>query len=594
VDSFDLRGAVLAALRAPHYKLTKGKTPQFCCPKHEDHTPSAWVGDGAWGCYACGFTEHLGTLADILGVEQPKRANGLTVADYADRKGFSYSKLTEWGVRDATGKYGQPVVVIPCYDADGKVIRERIRLPTKTIWGDGSGTCLYGLNVLAKAPAGRAVILVEGESDCHAGWHKGFCVVGVPGASLWKSDYAALFSGRDVYVWQEPDAASAQMAAKITADLPLARVIIAEPNGPKDIADLFKLTGEGFKTALQHRMTTAYPAGYKPPAITFDSILGGTLEGIRKEKLLEIEAVPTPYPSWNERCGDGGGGVGLARGWHITLAGNTGQGKSVVALNLAVSAVRAGESVCFVSLEMTQSQLATRYLAMMSGTPVFRLEQGKYLDLDSHVAAERAVQEIFDKTGGVLRVNRNTLSDLDKITEAILHEWEHHGCRYVIVDYMQLAYVKQAENDIARITAVSSAIRRIASEQKIITVGLSQFNRETSKDKERPPAPQGLMGGSALENDSHQVLLLNHAAYQRDEETFSARTELMLAKNRHGGQVHIPVLMDFRTLRVSEIGATPRFVAADPPAGSGEAWEAADDQPDLSFDPPDEPPAAAA
>lgn len=595
MESFDLRGKILVALRAPKYKLTKNsKAPQFCCPRHEDKTPSGWIGDGAWGCYACGFHENLATLALELGIEVPPRAKGLTMAEYAERKGFSTAKLTAWGVRDGTGQFGEPIVVIPCYDADGNLLRERHRVPKKTFWGKGSGTYLYGLNVLAKHPANRPVILVEGESDCHAGWHAGFCVVGVPGASLWKSEYAALFGDREVYIWQEPDVAASGMVAKITADLPLARIILAEPGGPKDIAELFELTGTGFKAALQQRMTGAYPAGHKPPAITFDALLGGTLEAIRLAKLLPIEAVPTPYPSWNERCGDGGGGIGLARGWHLTVAGNTGQGKSLVALNLGMAAVQAGESVCFVSLEMTQSQLATRFMAMVTGRPVYRLEQGKSFDINAHIAAEHALQDIFDATGGVMRVNRNNLSDLDKITEAILHEWEFHGCRYVIVDYMQLAYVNQAKNDLDRITAVSSAIRRLAAEQKIITVGLSQFNRETSKDKERPPAPQGLMGGSALENDSHQVLLLNHASFQKDEETRTARTELMLAKNRHGGQVNIPILMDFQTLRVKEMGGAPPAmpIPALPPLDAGEAWEPEHEALDLSFDPPPEASAA--
>lgn len=589
MESFDLRGAILAELRAPKHKLTTRRNPpQFCCPRHDDTTPSAWIGDGAWGCHACGFNEHLGTLADALGVARPMQSRGLTVAEYADRKGFTIAKLTEWGVRDGTGKYGDPVVVIPFYDPNGQLLREKHRTAKKTFWGGGSGTYLYGLNILAKASGNLPVILVEGESDCHAAWHRGVLAIGLPGANGWKTEWTPLFDDREVYIWQEPDAAAEQMSARITVDIPTARIILAEPNGAKDLADLFKLTGKGFKAAVQQRMQTAYPAGYKPPAITFDPLLGGTLEAIRKEKLLPIEAVPTPFPSWNQRCGGAGGGIGLARGWHLTLAGNTGQGKSLVALNLGASAVRAGESVCFVSLEMTQSELATRFMAIMAGSPVFRMEQGKFFDLEAHLAAEKILQGVFDQTGGVMRVNRNTLSDLDKITEAILHEWEYHGCRFIIVDYLQLAYVKQAKNDIERITAVSNAIRRVAAEQKIITVGLSQFNRETSKDRERPPSPQGLYGGSALENDSHQVLLLNHTSFQRDEMLSNARTELMLAKNRHGGQMNIPILIDFRTLRVSEINLTPRVFDPPPPTDPGEAWEPADGQPDLSFDPPSE------
>jgi hypothetical protein len=54
--------------------------------RHTDSTSSAWLGDHAWGCSACGFIESLATLADALGIVfivceiffPPKLWNGLT------------------------------------------------------------------------------------------------------------------------------------------------------------------------------------------------------------------------------------------------------------------------------------------------------------------------------------------------------------------------------------------------------------------------------------------------------------------------------------------------------------------------------------
>lgn len=59
------------------------------------------------------------------------------------------------------------------------------------------------------------------------------------------------------------------------------------------------------------------------------------------------------------------------------------------------------------------------------------------------------------------------------------------------------------------------------------------------------------MGGSPIENDSDQVILLDHSQYERLDD--HALTVLLLAKNRHGSLTEIPVKMDFRCLRISEI-----------------------------------------
>ena len=48
-----------------------GTRVAFRCPEHADSTASAWLGDHAWGCSACGFSRGLSSLAEKLGVEIP-------------------------------------------------------------------------------------------------------------------------------------------------------------------------------------------------------------------------------------------------------------------------------------------------------------------------------------------------------------------------------------------------------------------------------------------------------------------------------------------------------------------------------------------
>ena len=54
---------------------------------------------------------------------------------------------------------------------------------------------------------------------------------------------------------------------------------------------------------------------------------------------LDPDAVPTHLPALNAMMHDDGGQQGFGRGWFICLAGLTGHGKSITALNFSNAAL---------------------------------------------------------------------------------------------------------------------------------------------------------------------------------------------------------------------------------------------------------------
>ena len=554
MQTMDQRGVLAQALMRRSGTKKTGKTIAFKCPRHNDGTASAWLGDHQWGCSACGFTEHFDTLAGELGVTLPERtARGLTLSEYAERKGLSLDTLRRAGVEERVGKFGDALVAIPYRNADGQVIRTKLRTQKGTFWDrDGEGAPLYGQDVLAQAPITSPVIIVEGESDCHAGWQHGLCIVGLPGASQWRSDYAPLLSGREVYVWQEPDEGGATLVSAVAKDLPKAKVIREvqlEGTPVKDLCDLHqRLDREAFGKVWRSLVQAATPIGAEGPAVVFDSISGDTLQHLLDEKLAPIDAVPTMLPMWNTMCRGGGGGIGLARGWFVTIGANTGTGKSLIGLNLAHEAVRHGEVPTFLSLEMSRSELATRYLAIAAGVPVVELEQGPGFRGETYATAQRRVNELREQTGGHLLVNRRPLSRLTDVTACIKHYAENHGSRYFVLDYLQLVWTANAHSIHDRMELVAHQLRDLTHTLGVTLIALSQFNRQTSAARSERPVAQGLMGGSAIENDSHQVLLFDHSRFERSGS--QADTWLIVDKNRHGSVDDIPVRWDYTTLRL--------------------------------------------
>lgn len=59
------------------------------------------------------------------------------------------------------------------------------------------------------------------------------------------------------------------------------------------------------------------------------------------------------------------------------------------------------------------------------------------------------------------------------------------------------------------------------------------------------------MGGSPLENDADQVILLDHSATKRG--LTETTTDVLVAKNRHGPPTKIPVSLSSKNLRISEV-----------------------------------------
>lgn len=195
----------------------------------------------------------------------PQHHPGLTLDAYATAKGLSAGTLSHFGVKESRGRMGAPYIVIPYRDEKRRQVQTRLRFQlAKTDpdfrfrWPTGEHAMLYNLPCLPAAREYGRLLLVEGESDVQAAYERGIClVVGVPGNTQWRDEWAPLFDGvAEIYVWKEPGADAFEGA--IAASLARARFIDAADTGYKDLGEAH-LAGVPCPAWLDALIATARP-----------------------------------------------------------------------------------------------------------------------------------------------------------------------------------------------------------------------------------------------------------------------------------------------------------------------------------------------
>lgn len=270
-------------------------------------------------------------------------------------------------------------------------------------------------------------------------------------------------------------------------------------------------------------------------------------EKYKAHQTAPIDATPTGIRTVDAVCRDAGGGVGVGRGWFVVLAAASGGGKSVLSLNFIASALKNDEPVGMASLEMSNEQVATRLYSIITKTPINQLEHGGF--------SAKTWDEVRGELGDLppVYVPERLLSSYGSVIE-YAEECYASGCRYIVVDYLQLIDSGVTEEGIYQSTQrVVTALRAFGVDKGCTVLCLSQFNRATSANYDDSPRATSLHGGMIIEASSDVVLVVDHSKAKRAGPTQNRLlTYLNVAKNRHGPLVSVPIELSLSDLTVRE------------------------------------------
>ena len=533
------------------------------CPVHQGKDPNFRV-DSSTGMAFC--HSQCGRGWDVIGLEQEIHA-----CDFIEAKKSVYALLgrpaPSYEERDIEAAYDyrdeKGIVRYQVVRKTGKrFMQRRPRSGGGWDWGLGKTKAIpYHLPEMLSE---NFVIVAEGEKCVQAFEKLGYvatCNSG--GAGNFKPELVPYFAGKDVAIFPDNDKPGRQHAIRVAEFLHLkaASVRIVEiPDLPEkgDVVDFVKAGGTAQQLAAFYGASQEWspewdfssdvpaPGDEYILSIPADVTKAGGADAFWDYSLHE--GVPTPFDRLTYALAGG-----MRKGEVYILGGNTGCGKTSLALQFASKALRAKVGVHVFSMEMSARDLFHRMLSAEA-----RVDLMEFQDMQRHrlpVHADRAkLDEALRRYWQLaLTVSCKPSITCEYLVEEVIRLTRRRPIGLVIIDHMQLmsSTAKGLRGDYEKFTNISRSLKAAAMEANVPILLLSQCaSRENEKNNITELSRASLRGSGALEEDAAGVMLLYPDAEDLKRTIAdgtcpkaNVKSWLKLDKGRFGfGKLYIPLL----------------------------------------------------
>lgn len=234
---------------------------------------------------------------------------------------------------------------------------------------------------------------------------------------------------------------------------------------------------------------------------------------------------------------------GLQNGELTLIGSKSGDGKSAFMVQVAIENCKAGTPVLIFSLEMTKEQILRRIFSAVSGVPFPRVRDLRWATDEDMAAIRDAAQNVADWPLYVLDASGIAIEKLVATARLAIRR---KSVRLVCCDYIQIVNAS-GKDERLRVSAVSRGLTRLAKDEQVPVLALSQLSRAEKLNANRRPTKADLRESSQLENDAHVIALI-HRPWDEEEGRASSDAELIIAKQRSGECGIFPLTFDRRTL----------------------------------------------
>jgi replicative DNA helicase len=280
-----------------------------------------------------------------------------------------------------------------------------------------------------------------------------------------------------------------------------------------------------------------------------DEVLSVELDKLQKlsREGTALTGTPSGFKDLDEITG------GFQPGNLIVIAARPAMGKSALVTNMAENAaVEHGRAVALFSLEMSEAELAQRFIASQARIPGDDLRKGRVPDdrwpkiLQASQRLAQAPMWIDDSSDvGLLEVRAKARR---------LHSQSTEGLGLVIVDYLQLMQPERGlENRVEQIGHLSRGLKLLARELDVPVVALSQLNRSVETRTDKRPVLSDLRESGSIEQDADLVMFIYRDEYYNADSDRPGEADLIVSKHRNGAlgnviltfQKHYPKFLSY-------------------------------------------------
>lgn len=212
---------------------------------------------------------------------------------------------------------------------------------------------------------------------------------------------------------------------------------------------------------------------------------------------------------------------GFNSGNLVILAARPSVGKTAIMLQMAKSAAQSGKAVNLFNLEMTNTELAQRFLFSTELVTPVQMARGEIeWNLFESASAQFASKPIY---------LNDSATTIDEIVARITLNSQAGKCDIAFIDYLGLISMGTKSPLYQAIAETTKRLKQTAKACKIPIVLLCQLNRASASEN-RSPMLYDLRDSGSIEQDADIVLMLERANTSEDGRDVS----MWIRKNRQG------------------------------------------------------------
>jgi replicative DNA helicase len=225
---------------------------------------------------------------------------------------------------------------------------------------------------------------------------------------------------------------------------------------------------------------------------------------------------------------------GFQPGNLIVIAARPSMGKSALVANIAENAVLQGYPVALFSLEMSESELAQRFVASQAKIKGEDLRRGKVAEARWPKILE-ACQRLADAPLYVDDSSDTGVLEVRAKSRRLHHQLEG-GLGLIIIDYLQLMrHEGRVESRVEQVGQISRGLKGLARELNVPVIALSQLSRAVEqRGGDKKPILSDLRESGQIEQDSDLVMFIYREEYYDRESERPGEADIIVSKHRNG------------------------------------------------------------